>query len=251
MSAQSITSLPIPRYRVGFVSPLPVNDYTAYTFYCLMPKHVMMASISSGLEAFSAEAVERAVERFWGCVERLTVKPVDVIVLGGVPLGAYLGREAADELNREVERRSGVPGLTDFHCVLRAMHHLGVKRVAVANKWHPELNQRVAAFLQSDGFEVVSATAEPQTAAEVQTITPEQGLEMALDLGRRALQKSPDADGLFLAGGAWLSSHAIPRLEAEFGKPVFVNLQSTVWAVQNLLGIWQPISGWGQLLASA
>jgi maleate cis-trans isomerase len=251
MSESNAASLPIPRYRVGFVSPLPVNDYTAYTFYHLVPDSVMMASISSGLEAFSAEAVERAVERFWGCVERLTVKPVDVIVLGGVPLSAFMGRPAADALVREVKRRTDVPGLTDFHCVLQAMHHLDVKRVAVANKWHPELNERVAAFLQSDGFEVVGATAEPQTAAEVQTITPEQGLELALDLGRRALRQYPQADGLFLAGGAWLSVHAIPRLEEEFGKPVFVNLQSTVWSVLHLLGCWQPLSGWGKLLASA
>src|SRR2546426_12543054 len=99
---------PIPRYRVGFVAPLPVQDAIAYTFYQLVPTSVMLASVSSGLEAFAVDAVDRALERFWTCVDLLTMRPVDIIVLGGVPLAAYKGRGFCGRLLRQIQARTGV-----------------------------------------------------------------------------------------------------------------------------------------------
>jgi len=43
----------------------------------------------------------------------------------------------------------------------------------------------------------------------------------------------------------------VPVLEAQCGRPVVVNLQATVWAVLRQLGVWQPVDGWGRLLAAS
>jgi maleate cis-trans isomerase len=57
----------------------------------------------------------------------------------------------------------------------------------------------------------------------------------------------PDADGLLLAGGAWLVLQAVPMLEAEFGRPVVTNPGATYWAMARQAGI-KPRSGFGRLL---
>jgi maleate cis-trans isomerase len=76
-------------------------------------------------------------------------------------------------------------------------------------------------------------------------------LQLAYDLGRGAWQKFPEADGVYIGGGAWLTLPVINRLEGEFGKPVITNQVATVWHVLNLLGCWQPIQGSGRLLRSS
>ena len=43
-------------------------------------------------------------------------------------------------------------------------------------------------------------------------VRPQDGIDMALALGRKALTDNPKADALLLAGGAWLSLAAIPVL---------------------------------------
>ena len=64
-----------------------------------------------------------------------------------------------------------------------------------------------------------------------------------------SIAKMPDADGLLLAGGAWLVAQAVPMLEAEFGKPVVTNPGSTYWAALRQADL-EPQPGFGQLLES-
>ncbi len=72
---------------------------------------------------------------------------------------------------------------------------------------------------------------------------------LAYALGRAALETNPEADGLYIGGGAWLTLPAILRLEAEFAKPVITNQVSVVWDVCRQLRCWQPKAGYGRLIA--
>ena len=62
--------------------------------------------------------------------------------------------------------------------------------------------------------------------------------------------RAPQADAVFIPGAAAMSLHAIPAVEAEFGKPAFTNLSVEVW--HNLVrpGVIAPVRGWGRLLAN-
>jgi maleate cis-trans isomerase len=77
----------------------------------------------------------------------------------------------------------------------------------------------------------------------------EEGLQTALDVGREAARLAPEAEAVFIPGAAAMSLHAIPAVEAEFGKPAFSNLSLEVW--NNLIwpGVIAPVHGWGKLLA--
>jgi hypothetical protein len=51
--------------------------------------------------------------------------------------------------------------------------------------------------------------------------------------GQASLGAAPDAQALLLPGGLWFAIHAVPVLEAEFGRPVLLNILSTTWAALN------------------
>lgn len=53
-----------------------------------------------------------------------------------------------------------------------------------------------------------------------------------------------------MPGGATLSLHAIPALEAETSKPALTNLSAEVWHALIHPGVAPPVHGWGRLLAA-
>jgi hypothetical protein len=76
--------------------------------------------------------------------------------------------------------------------------------------------------------------------------------ELALELGSEALRDAPDAQALLMPGGLWFAIHAVPMLEAEFGKPVLLNITSTTAAALTTSGriLHRPDPRWGKVLAS-
>jgi heterodisulfide reductase subunit C len=104
--------------------------------------------------------------------------------------------------------------------------------------------------VHEQGIDVVGITKRGQGGKEAFAMTFEQGLELALEVGREAARLAPDAEAILVPGGATMSLHVIPAIEEEFGKPTFTRTSAEVW--RNLVhpGIIPPVTGWGQLLAS-
>ena len=58
---------------------------------------------------------------------------------------------------------------------------------------------------------------------------------------------------LLMPGGLWYAIHAAPLLEAEYGRPVLLNILSTIWAALHAAGkrmLHRPDPRWGKVLAS-
>ena len=56
-----------------------------------------------------------------------------------------------------------------------------------------------------------------------------------------------------MPGGLWFAIHAVPLIEAEFGKPVLLNILSTTWAALHAAGthmLHKPDAKWGKVLGS-
>jgi hypothetical protein len=56
-----------------------------------------------------------------------------------------------------------------------------------------------------------------------------------------------------MPGGLWFAIHAVPVLEAEFGRPVLLNILSTTWAALNTVRdrmVVRPDARWGKVLGS-
>src|SRR4051812_40391796 len=127
------------------------------------------------------------------------------------------------------------------------MRFLAMPPIAIPSPWLPGLNEKLAAYLTSAGFEILAVTSVGQWAQQAFSMSIEEGVKLAFQLGREAMRKAPDADGLLLPGGAWRSLAAVPILEEDFGKPVVTNPVAQVWRLISE-GVAPPVKGWGRLL---
>jgi maleate cis-trans isomerase len=227
-----------------------VHRGAGYQFYRIVPVDVMQVSVVLGIDEYSADSVEQAITSFWECADLLARERVDRIVLGGAPVSAQLGRDRVLGLLGDLEQRTGIPGDAPIEAVIAAMHHFGLRKIAVGSRWAPELNARVATYLEDGDLEVMGVTARGQWAAQAAAMSFEDGLQAALDVGREAALLDPAVEAVWVAGGAAMALHVVPALEAEYGKPVFTNLTAEVWHGLVSPGIIDPVQGWGRLLAS-
>ncbi len=239
-----------PWLRMAYITPHPIVDNVPYQFYRFAPDGVMLMLANLEISDYSTVAVEHELPLFWKHVEELAEAGATHIVLTGVPVSAALGRERVLALGAEVKKRTGVTFDTDLEAIAAAANHLKLKRVALATRWHEPLNDAVAAYLKLTGIEVVGRQARGATMAENATLKAADGMQLAINLGRAALQAAPSAQGLILPGGRWLSTHAVGPLEAEFGKPVLLNLNASLWAALRGAGRGLPVAGQGLLLES-
>ena len=171
------------------------------------------------------------------------------IILSGFPISSQLGRPRVLKLIEETARKTGVTADGQGEAVIAAMRHLGVNRVAIASRWSEQLNQALVAYLTHAGIEVLTVTSAGQWAKQAFSMSIEEGIRLAFQLGREAMRRAPTADVLLLPGGAWRSLAAVPILEEDFGVPVVTNPIAEVWRLI-AAGIAPPVKGWGRLLAS-
>jgi arylmalonate decarboxylase len=140
--------------------------------------------------------------------------------------------------------------VADSHAeaTVAALRHLGVRRIAIASRWSAQLNNALSDYLTQAEIDVLSVTSAGQWAKQAFSMSIEEGVKLAFQLGREAMRKAPEAEGLLLAGGAWRSLAAVPILEEDYGVPVVTNPIAQVWRLI-AAGIAPPVEGWGRLLA--
>jgi maleate cis-trans isomerase len=239
-----------PTHQFGYINPVVVSDFIHYQFYLVAPPRTHWVAYHINLQAFTKQGVDEALTAFWAAVDFLIKRKVERIILGGIPLSAYAGRPRILELLAEARKRTDIPVTTDFEEAILALRHLGVQRVVTAAKWDEPQMDAVVAYLRHAGLEVLGAVGEAHNVQQVAALRPDESIDVALQLGRTAFQRHPDADGLLLAGGAWLVLQAVPQLEAEFGKPVVTNPGSSYWAALRQAGLQSQTRGLGRLLDS-
>jgi maleate isomerase len=238
----------VPKKKIGVLSPLAVIDNSAYEFYQIAPKGIMMVTVALGLREFTAEDVERVFKPIDEKLDLLLERGVDIVQQAGVPLPILIGPEALQRLLDHMAARTRLPVTSTVLDVVAATKRLGIKKIAAANKWTEAMNRNLARFFANEGISMVGANTQPMNPSEFVKMKSDASLHLAYDLGCGALKKFPEAEGVYIGGGAWLTLPAITRIEQEFGKPVITNQTATVWHVLNILNCWQSIAGHGRLL---
>ena len=128
---------------------------------------------------------------------------------------------------------------------------LGLRRIVVANKWSEPMNRTLGEFFARGGTSIAGVAAEVMGPDKFQKIETADHMQLAYELGRQAFAQHPDAEGLYIGGGSWLSEPVCQALEREFGKPAISNQSAMIWDTLNRLGHWRPIAGQGRLLTAA
>ncbi len=195
----------LPRKKIGYLFPLTVVDNMAYQFYKTMPDDVMLVALPVGVRAFDPKDVERAFGPIDEYTSFLLKQEVDIIVQGGVPPAIVMGVERHDALLARIASVSGLPATSTTLNVVAAARSLGIRNIACANKWSPEMNRVLASFFGREGIRVAGVSSKSMAPQEFLQMRGGEGLHLAYDLGRAALIENPDADGVYIGGGAWLT----------------------------------------------
>ena len=242
-----------PWYQLGYVIPHMYTDMDAYQFYRVAPEGMMLITTGLDLKEYSLAAVERELPMLWQRFELLAGKKVDRIALSGVPVASALGRTRVREILTEAAQRTGCPCDTDLEAHIATLQHFGARRIALATRWPESVNEALTRYLGEAGIEVLACCARARSLEQNKYALAAADHDLALELGREALRAAPQAQALLMPGGLWFAIHAVPILEAEFGRPVLLNILSTTWAALHAHRgemVQRPDARWGRVMAS-
>lgn len=237
------------RYVTGTITPIGEDRNPQPKPEPLLPPSIKRVFSSLEISDYTPEGVREAIgSRYWTCVDDLVKQGAQRVTLAGFPIASQIGRARLLELQAETETRTGIIADSQTEATIAALAHLGAKKIAIASRWSSQLNDALVAYLNHAGLEVLAVTSTGQWAKQAFSMSIDEGVKLAFQLGREAMRKAPKAEALLLAGGAWRSLAAVPILEEDYGIPVVTNPIAPVWRLISA-GIAPPVQGWGRLLA--
>ena len=147
----------LPRFRYGVIQPRAheeVQRARSYQLYRLLSLEFMEISTGLGLENYTKDGVEKAINNYWTCVDRLAKEKVDHIIFSGAPISAMLTRPRVLQLLRETKERTGISADAPLEALIAAMKHLGLSRLAVGSRWADPVNDAIKRYLVHSGYQV-------------------------------------------------------------------------------------------------
>lgn len=167
--------------------------------------------------------------------------PLDAMIYACTSGTVAIGIDRISELVRH--SRPGVPVSNPVSAALSAFDTFGARRISILTPYTGAVNADVAAFFESQGYEVLNIAGfgfEDDTAMTF--IDPDDIVDAAL------ATCDPAADLLFVSCTALRVAAVIERIERELAKPVISSNQALAWHGLQLIGYPAPVSGFGSLM---
>ena len=170
------------------------------------------------------------------------VKP-GVIVLAHTATSYTLGRQGEAALVRQLEQASGIPFITAFGSVVKALTHLQARRIAFGTPYGDAATRQCKESLEAHGFEVASF-GRLQGVVNIYDETSSRAAQLAREVD------SADAQVVFLSGVGMPTVDVLEELEQELGKPVISSAAAMMWNALHAAGGGNiEVRGFGSLLA--
>jgi maleate isomerase len=149
----------------------------------------------------------------------------------------------AGEIRNRITTSTGRAAIATADAILAALRMLETRHVLLVTPYIAPVHQREIDFLAANGLKVVGGSCLGiDTNAEMAGITPDVIAAQARD----AATGTP-ADACFISCTAIRSAGLIAELEGLLGMPVITSNQVLVWHASRLMGVRQPVSGFGRL----
>jgi maleate isomerase len=177
------------------------------------------------------------------CISLLALVKPKVIVLAHTATSYTLGREAEAALRERLTRQYGIPCITAFGSVVRALEHLGIRRVALGTPYSEDMTLRGKAHLEAHGLQVVNH-GRLQGVTNIYDETAERAFQLARSVDH------PDAQAVFLSGVGMPTLAVLELLERDLGKPVFSSAAAMMWNALRTAGVNHSFEGFGSLLGN-
>jgi maleate isomerase len=132
--------------------------------------------------------------------------------------------------------------LTAARAILDALRHLGVRRLALATPYPEAIAAAGRRYWEAAGLQIVSHQGLPDV-----TNIYDETESRAYTLGRSA--DVPEADAVLISGTGLPTAGIVESLERDLQKPVVTSQTATLWRSLQMLGLREPVRGYGRLLA--
>lgn len=232
--------------RIGLITP-STNTVTAPEWQLMAPKgvaiHVARATLFGATSQSSYEAMGRSTEQ---AAVDLSTAEVDIVSYCCTS-GTFVcdRREIVDR----IAARACCPANSATDAVVAGLKAQGVRKVALATPYVDFVNDAEVRMLEEEGFEVVSVLGlglgKTQAERRAMNRIPH---ETVMNMARRVNCK--EAEGILLSCAALSGIQLLDQMEAVLGKPVITTNQATFWLTMRMLGLNEPIAGFGSLLSS-
>lgn len=232
------------RAKIGLITPMSENAEHAFHIYA--PEGVSFASMKINFPGPTPEGLEILTDQLEETAAKYAGYDVDLVVFGCTSGSCIKGFGWDQECIRQIERASGVPGLTTSTAVLEAMKALGTKKVAVLTPYPEATNEAEKKFLEDNGFEVTNIVG-----MDVSHIRVGKRKMEAVDedfLYRNSLAMDlKGADTFFLSCMGLTTMEIIDEIETALQIPVITSHQATLWSALRHCRVGAKLPNLGRL----
>jgi maleate isomerase len=223
---------PEPQRGVGVVAPFDlaldrelwrwtpenVTLYVTRTAFVPVPMTVEMASMISDEAAVHSATRDLLV-------------PEPEVVAYACTSGSFVHGVAGERALTTVMLEAGAPAaVTTSGALVQALDVLGASRVSIATPYVESVTERLHAFLDEHGIEVVTSVG-LGLLGQIWKVNYRQVVDIVRSADR------PEADAMFISCTNLPTYDIIGPLEQELGKPVLTANQVTIWAALRAMGL--------------
>jgi arylmalonate decarboxylase len=214
----------------------------------LYPTGVKFLSRGIGLERLTPDGYDAAIPKVIPAAESLVKEGATAISVMGTSLTFYKGRAFNENLTAQVKKATGVPVTTMSTGIVDGLHAAKAKRIAVATAYNVEVTDRLKAFLEEYGFEVLAAKGLgyeqiPAGGDIIDTRLSEFCAE--------TFEGAKNADTLLISCGGLKTLDLIVPLETRCKVPVVSSTPHALMASVRLVGRSGRARGFGRVLERA
>lgn len=238
------------RAKVGKLNPTVIASTFVYEFYKVAPPGVMLLTRNLSVKDVRNSAdLDASVALMEEAVKELKRAGADLILGAGIPVLLSAGPDGNEKILTLLSQLSGLPAITTLSSAVDGFRQLEVKRIAIATAYgKPELGEKLADFMRQQGFEVAGLSTIETGLSSIEK--PNLDFSFVYRYGKRVFREANRAQALYFPSSAWPTVEYVEYLERDIGAPVVSSCLAATWNSLRVLGIHEPIRGYGRLLST-
>jgi maleate isomerase len=234
------------RAKIGLIMPSVEEGQAIYEYRTLLPEGVNTLETRVMCREISPEELKKGRDEVLHAAEMLATAKADVIVYCATAATYVWGVAGDKAIIDEIEKKTGIKATTGASSVMAAFKFLGIKKMLVFSPYNEEVLKMGIKLFEDQGMRVAAYDSMGYTSThDIYRVPPWEAYQGVMKLYR----KNPDVDGIFLSGGGLRTLPIIEILERDTGLPVVGTTPANAWRSLQLVGIKEPINGFGKLMA--
>src|SRR6187402_1617991 len=211
----------------------------------LYPTGVKFLSRGIGLERLNPEGYDAAIPKVIPAAESLVSEGATAISVMGTSLTFYKGRAFNENLTAQVKKATGVPVTTMSTGIVDGLRAANARRIAVVTAYNVEVTDRLKAFLEEYGFQVLAAKGlgYEQIPAGGDIID-----NRLSEFCAETFESAKGADTMLVSCGGLKTLDLIVPLETRCKVPVVSSTPHALMASVRLAGLSPQVRGFGRVL---